>query len=348
MYKLIRASIILLCISLCSMIPVQAAEAKTYTLKFATLAPSGTTWMNLLEEWAAEVKEKTDGQIRFKFYPGGVQGDEPDVLRKIRFGQLQGAAFSGYGIGNIYSPARILELPFLFDDHAEIDLVRNHFMPDFERGFRDSGYELLGWMEIGFVHFFSKQPIRTMDDLKDKRIWLWQGDRLGEAFFKAGNLAPVPLSIIDVFTSLSTGLLDTVYSTPLAAIAMQWYTKTNYVTNVPMTNAMGALVVSNRFFNKLPADLQKILRDTGKIIGERLIQATRIDNEASIGILKQEGLKFLLDPEDIDKQAMIELRDRAAKELIEIDYIPQPFFDTTRELLNNHRAKGKQPLTAQP
>ncbi|NOX08258.1 MAG: ABC transporter substrate-binding protein [Gammaproteobacteria bacterium] len=337
MRSIIKSSIIFLCMSLFTMLPAHATETKTYTLKFATLAPSGTTWMNLLEEWAAEVKEKTHGQIIFKFYPGGVQGDEPDVLRKIRFGQLQGAAFSGYGIGNIYSPARIMEIPFLFDDHAEIDMVRHHFMPDFERGFRKNGYELLGWMEIGFVRFFSKEPIYNMDDLKNRRIWLWQGDRLGEAFFKASGLAPVPLSIIDVFTSLSTGLLDTVYSTPLASIAMQWYTKTKYVTNVPMLNAMGAIVVSNRFFNKLPTDLQKILKDSGKIIGERLIKATRIDNETSIDILKQEGLKFVLDPEDIDKQAMIEIRDNAAKELIKDNYLPQSFFDTTRVLLKHHR-----------
>ena len=116
---------------------------KVYELKFATLAPPGTTWMNLLQEWADTVREESEGQLVFKIYPGGVQGDEPDVLKKIRFGQLHGGAFTGYGLGHIYSPVRVLELPFLFNSHDEIDYVRNQFMPEIEQGYRDNGYELL-------------------------------------------------------------------------------------------------------------------------------------------------------------------------------------------------------------
>ena len=119
---------------------------KTYILKFATLAPAGTTWVNLLHEWANEVERESRGRLIFKIYPGGVQGDEPDVLKKTRFGQLQGGAFTGYGIGQIYSPTRVLELPFLFNNIEVIDYVREQFMPDIEQGYRDNGYELVGWM----------------------------------------------------------------------------------------------------------------------------------------------------------------------------------------------------------
>ncbi len=100
---------------------------KTYEFKFATIAPAGTTWVKLLQEWGDEVKEASNGRLVFKIYPGGVQGDEPEVLKKIRFGQLQGGAFTGYGIGKIYSPTRVLELPFLFDNIEEIDYIRNKF-----------------------------------------------------------------------------------------------------------------------------------------------------------------------------------------------------------------------------
>lgn len=318
-------------------------HAAEYTLKFATLAPPGSTWMNLLEDWGSAVKERSNGRLEFKFYPGGVQGDEPDVLKKIRFGQLHGGAFTGYGIGQMYSPARVLELPFLFENYAEIDHVRSRLMPEFETGFQERGYRLLGWMEVGFVYFFSQQPVNNLDELKQRRIWLWQGDALGEAMFRAGDLAPVPLSITDVFTSLSTGLIDTVYCTPLASIALQWFTKTQYVADLPLTNGIGALVVSNKFFATLPPDLQKLLAETGHATGEKLIAATRIDNEKSLDVLKQEGLKFVMPPEQIDRQELLRMRDAAAAELTASGYIPKELYERTWDYLTKYRSQRTAP-----
>ena len=320
------------------LVPLQLSAAE-FTLKFATLAPAGSTWMNLLEEWGRSVHERSNGRLEFKFYPGGVQGDEPDVLKKIRFGQLHGGAFTGYGIGQMYSPARVLEMPFLFDNYAEIDHVRAQLMPEFEAGFQDRGYRLLGWMEVGFVYFFSQQPVDNFDDLKKRRIWLWQGDALGEAMFRAGELAPVPLSITDVFTSLSTGLIDTVYCTPLASIALQWFTKTQYVADLPLTNGIGALVVSNKFFDGLPPDLQAVLTETGHVAGEKLIAATRIDNDKSLDVLKQEGLKFVMPPEQIDRAELLRMRDAAAAELTASGYIPEDLYKRTWEHLKKYRAQ---------
>lgn len=337
MNKLVAA---LVCVLTLLSANLHAAE---FTLKFATLAPPGSTWMNLLEEWGETVKTRSQGRLEFKFYPGGVQGDEPDVLKKIRFGQLHGGAFTGYGIGQMYSPARVLEMPFLFENYAEIDHVRARLMPEFERGFQDHGYRLLGWMEVGFVYFFSQQPIEKFDDLKQRRIWLWQGDALGEAMFRAGKLAPVPLSITDVFTSLSTGLIDTVYCTPLASIALQWFTKTRYVADLPLTNGIGALVVSNKFFDGLPPDLQQLLAETGRETGENLIAATRVDNEKSLDVLKQEGLKFVMSPEQTDRQELLRMRDEAAAELTASGYIPKELYARTTDYLQQFRAGQTTP-----
>lgn len=319
-------------------------NAAEYTLKFATLAPPGSTWMNLLEDWGRTVQERSGGRLEFKFYPGGVQGDEPDVIKKMRFGQLHGGAFTGYGIGQMYSPARVLELPFLFESTAEIDALREAFTPEFEQGFRERGYRLLGWMEVGSVYFFSQHPIEDFDDLKQRRIWLWQGDALGEALFRAGELAPVPLSITDVFTSLSTGLIDTVYCTPLAAIALQWFTKTPYMTNVPMTTGMGALVVSNRFFESLPADLQALLEETGRDTGRKLIETARADNGRSLEVLKEEGIKVVMQPESVDWRELTGLRDRAAAALTADGYIPRALYARTwtqLQQLRSGRADGR-------
>lgn len=314
-------------------------HAQSYTLKFATLMPADTAWMKLLDEWAQQVERESKGRLKFKIYPGGVMGDEPDVIRKMRSNQLHGGAFTGYGIGHMYSPARVLEVPFLFQNVDESDYVRDQLMPSITQGFHDSGYELLGWMEVGFIHFFSKHPIRSIEDLKQRRIWLWQGDPLGEAFFKAGDLSPIPLSIIDVYPQLSTshGVVDTVYISPFGALAMQWHSKVKYVTNIPMTNAIAGLVVSRRFFDALPADLQSLLRRTGKETGRRIIEITRRDNEKSIELLKQSGLKFMWNWEDVDHKEVYDLRDRAARHLADTRYIPYEYFERTRKLLEQYR-----------
>ena len=313
--------------------------APEYIIKFATLAPPGSTWMNLLQDWDSELRAKSNGRIGFKFYPGGVQGDEPEVLKKMRFNQLQGGAFTGYGIGRMYSPARVMELPFLFRDTDEIDYVRERFMSQFRKGFEDNGYELLGWMEVGFVHIFSKQPLRSLEEMKSHRVWLWQGDPMGEAFFKASGISPVPLSIVDVYTSLSTGLIDTVYAPPLGAIALQWFTKTAYVSTVPLTDGIGGLIVSKRFYDTLPADLQALLSETGQATGEKLIAATRVDNQKSLETLKARGLKFVEPGAGMSETVLLDLRDRAAAELVKSDYIPASVFDKTRQLLDEYRSK---------
>jgi TRAP-type C4-dicarboxylate transport system substrate-binding protein len=339
----LRRLLLLLGLSVCCVFNA-ASAARQFELKFATLAPSGSTWMNLLEQWANQVTLESGGRLVFKFYPGGVQGDEPDVLKKMRFGQLQGGLFTGYGIGSIYSPARVLELPFTFNNYAEYDFVRGRFMPEFEQGFRDSGYELLGFMEVGFVHFFSKEPIGSLEDMKKRRIWLWQGDPLGEALFEVSGISPVPLSIIDVFTSLSTGLIDTVYCTPLAALALQWFTKTEYITNRPMAVGIGAIVVSRRFYQSLPQDLQLLLLRTGRETGERMILATRRDNQISLDVLRNKGMKFVMESDEVRPEELFQMRDKAAAQLAAEGYIPESFITRTRRWLEEFRGGVASPI----
>jgi TRAP-type C4-dicarboxylate transport system substrate-binding protein len=319
-----------------------AHAEEAYVLKFATLAPQGSTWMNIITDWANKVEKESQGRLKFKLYGGGVSGDEPDVLRKIRFGQLQGGAMTGHGIGYIYSPTRVLEIPFLFRSYDEVDHVRAQLMPEIREGFRQNDFELLGWMEVGFIQLFSRTPIYSIDDLKKRRIWLWQGDPLGTAFFAASGLSPVPLPITEVFSSLSTGLIDTTIAPPLGAIALQWFTKTPYMTSMPVMDGIGGLIVSRKFFDGLPNDLQQLLRRTGEEAGTRLLVETRRDNEKSLSVLKQHGVTFTSEWKDKDS-VLYDLRDRAAAMLAKDGYIPAPFYEEARKSLNDYRArKGKK------
>jgi TRAP-type C4-dicarboxylate transport system substrate-binding protein len=177
-----------------------------------------------------------------------------------------------------------------------------------------------------------------MEDMRSQRVWLWQGDPIGHAFFKASGISPVPLSIIDVYTSLSTGLIDTVYAPPLAAIALQWFTKTKYISSVPLTNGMGALIVTRRFFERLPDELQTVLRETGTEAGEKLVTATRLDNAKSLDELKLRGLEFIEPGAGLGEADLVKLRDRAAADLVSSNYIPAAVFRKTRTLLEQMRA----------
>ncbi|MBE9559845.1 MAG: TRAP transporter substrate-binding protein DctP [Proteobacteria bacterium] len=318
----------------------QAAIAQqVYTLKFATLMPTGTAWSKLMDDWVKEIEDKSKGRIKVKMYSGGVMGDEPDVLRKIRKGQLHGGLFTGYGIGRIYSPARVLEMPFLFKSVDESDYVREQMMPDIEAGFRKSGFELLGWPEVGFIHFFSTRRITSVDDIRDLRIWLWQGDPLGEAFFKAAGIDPIPLSIMDVYTQLSAkhGSIDTVYTSTFGAIALQWYSKLKYATHIPLTNAIGGVIVSNRFYNKLPADLQQLLKTTGKKMGDDIRLNAREENRKSIGLLEKNGIEFMFDWDEVNMDEILKIRDDAALYLEQTDYIPAEMFAKTKKMLTDYR-----------
>lgn len=312
---------------------------KQYILKFATLVPSDTAWMKEIDKWASEVELKSNGRLKFKIYPGGVMGDEPDVIRKIRSRQLQGAFFTGYGIGRIYPAARVLEMPFLFKNTDESDFIRDKLMPEFESGFRDNGYELLGWPEVGFIHFFSKKPIRSLEELKATRIWMWQGDPLGESFSEAAGISHIPLSIIDVYTQLSAshGSIDTVFNSPFGALAMQWHTKLKYASNIPFTNAIGGLVVSNTFFNSLPGDLKTLLKISGVTTGHRINEISRRDNHKSLELLKTSGIEFVWSWDKQEEQQMLEIRDKAAKLLSDSGYISESYFNKVNQMLSRYR-----------
>jgi TRAP-type C4-dicarboxylate transport system substrate-binding protein len=281
------------------------ARAET-VIKFATLAPEGSTWMRVMKEFQTAVETQTAGRVKFKTYPGGVQGDENDVLRKIRLGQLHGGGFTGVGIGQVAPSLRVLDAPFLFHSSDEIDHITKTYDAQFRKSLADGGYVLLGWADVGFVYLMSNTPIRAPQDLHHVKMWIWEGDPVAEAAFKYMQVSPVPLSVTDVLTSLQTGLIDGVYGSPLAIVAMQWYSKMKYMFGLPITNASGAALVSKKAFDQLSPQDQKTLLDLGqKYFTEKLSTLSRQDNTTSIATLKKEKI-VVTDPASKDAAAQFE------------------------------------------
>ncbi len=264
-----------------------------HEIKIATLAPDGSTWMNIMHELDEAVRQATANRVGFKFYPGGVQGDELFVIKKIRLGQLHGGGFTGQGLGEIAPELRVLEVPFLFQSPAEVDRVHEKLDPTFEQILADKGFVLLGWAEVGFIYLFTDQPVTSPDDLKQVKMWLWEGDPLATAFFNAYGISPIPLAVTDVLTALETNLLDGVYCSPLACIALQWFTRVSYMTDVRLTHGIGAVIVERGTWDAIaPAD-QATVRKLAATHFRKLVERTRQENEESIAEMKKRGIQVV-------------------------------------------------------
>ncbi len=292
-------------------------HAEGTEIKCATIAPAGSAWDKIFAAMNEELKTKTNGQVAFKIYSGGVQGDEVAVVQKIRSGQLGCGGLTGFGLGKIAPAVRVLEIPFLFKNSAEIDSKTSAVTPKLEAalGGGNPPVELLGWAEAGFVHIMSNKPIAKLEDLKGVKMWMWEGDPVAEAMYAAMNVTPVQLSIADVLTSLQTGMIDGVYAPPMAAVALQWASKVKYITDLPLVNSIGALVVSKAEFNKLSPANQAILKEVGKKYCRQIVEQTRRDNEAALTSLQKLGLQKVAVSE-ADKTAMMALSKQVGQQLV--------------------------------
>ncbi len=270
--------------------------AQKYQIKFASLAPDGSTWMNVMREFDQAIRDETNGEMGFKIYPGGVAGDEKDVLRKIRLGQLHSAGFTGVGLGEIYPEVRIFDSPFLFRNYDEVDFIQQKFFDKFAKGFEKNGFVLLGWADVGFVYVYTNTPVRKLEDMKNVKMWMWEGDPVAEATFKSLGINPIPLSVIDVMTALQTGMVNGVYTSPLAIIALQWFTKVKYMMEIPLADAAGAVLISKKMFDKLTPRHQEILITNAKKYFKKLMKLSREDNTRSIETLKQNGIQLVPPP----------------------------------------------------
>ncbi|HEX9615482.1 MAG TPA: TRAP transporter substrate-binding protein DctP [Bacteroidota bacterium] len=330
--------LVVLGLAVCSI--VMPMHAQEHTIKFATVAPLGTSWMNIMKEYEQAVGKASGGRLAFKIYPGAVQGDEKVVLRKIRSGQLHAGGFTGVAMGEIASKVRILDSPFLFRSYEEIDYIYERFDEEFRQAFREGGYVLLGWTEVGFVHVFTNTPIAGPKDLKSLKMWSWDGDPIAETLLHDLGVNPIPLSMPDVMTSLQTGLIDAFYAPPYAALMLQWYTQAKYMINVRLADAAGAVLISKKYFDGLPQDLQVILLEKGEEHFRRLTLESRKQNTTAIQEMTKRGLS-LIEPKEEDYQYYVEVCGQVRRKLAGDVYSPE-FLQRIESDLESFRKNNAQ------
>lgn len=332
--KCFRFFLRILTATLFLLIGFEIAVAAT-VIKVALITPEGSTWTNSLYKMAGEIKKQTDGEIEFKIYPGGISGDDVDVLRKMQVNRIHAAGFSGVGLGIILPKIRILEAPLLYKNIEEIDLVKEKLYDEFSEDFAKKGYVLLGFAEAGFVYFFSNEKMSGHDGLKGVKMWVWKSDPVAKTVLETFGIKTYPLHLADVNTGLETGMIDSFYSPPLAAIVFQWFSKVEYFLDFPIVNSTGALLIKKSIFDKLSKENQEIFKKVAKKYCNELIRLARKDNEKALAVLEKEGIIF----ESPTKKQITSFHEDAGE--IYEKSIPQLYsrelFNKVQDILKTHR-----------
>jgi TRAP-type C4-dicarboxylate transport system substrate-binding protein len=272
---------------------INPVYAQSVIVKAALITPEGSAWTKMMIQMAEEVRQKTDGEVDFRIYPGGVSGDEMDVIRKMQAGRIHAAGFSGVGLGVLSPKIRILEAPLLYENYDQIDQVKKQFFSEFALDLDKTGYVLLGFAEAGFVYIFSKADLSDPNALSKIKMWSWKGDPVAETFLNLLGVKTYPLHLSDVNAGLETGMIDSFYSPPLGAVAFQWHSKIRYMLDYPVVNSTGALVMKKDVFNRISPKNREILKNLAGKYCDQLVQITRKDNHEALAAMKDSGIVFI-------------------------------------------------------
>ena len=275
--------------------PAQALE-----IKVASVAPDGSGWMRGMRAGAEEIRTLTEGRVTIKFYPGGVMGNDSQVLRKVRIGQLQGGAFTSGGLAERYAGFNLYGIPLLFQSLDEVDYVRTRLDAKLQAGLADAGFVSFGFIEGGFAQMMANEPISRVEDMRRRKVWSPEGDPIGFRVLEAMGLSPVVLPPTDVLTGLQTGLLDVVAAPSVVALVLQWHTKVKYVTNLPVSYSFGIFAIDTRVFDRVSSDDQEVVRTVMGAVMRNLDRQAREDDREARAVLEQSGLEFVpVSPENI-------------------------------------------------
>ncbi len=313
-------------------VSITAPDGYAARLKIATLAPAGTTWMKEMKKGAKVIKQRTSGRVKFKFYPGGVMGNDQSVHRKIRINQLQGGAFSSSGLTAIDPSIQVLSLPMLFNNFDEVDKVRKVIDDRIKQHVEEKGFVILGISEGGFARIMSSKPVHNLQQIRDSKVWIPEGDTLVEETYRMLGISPIPLPLSDVFTGLQTGLIETIASTSTGAIAFQWHSKLKYMVDTPVMYIIGVLAVSKKAFDKIKPQDQQIVREEMDKVFKVLGKINRKDNLGATAALEKQGM-HVITPPAAETQKWRELSQQAIRNMVEKGLIDKALLDEVMSLL---------------
>ena len=305
-------------------------------VRIGTVAPAGSLWDETLRMMGQEWSSLSGSAVRVQVYSGGALGDEVEMVRKVRQGQLQGVLLSSIGLSRIDSSVACLQVPLLIDSYAELDFVLGELAPTLEERIEAKGFKVLNWGDAGWVRIFSKARTMTPDDLKRMRLFTSTGDPETESLYKRFGFQVVPLSLVDLVTSLQTGMIDAVPNVPLFAQLQELHKLTPHMLNVRLTPLIGGTVMSERAWRTLPAEHRDAMLAAARDAGVRTRDEIRQLGEDSITEMSKRGLTV----NQPDAAALTAWRTEAEATYPSLrgDYCPADIFDEVVRLRDEYRA----------
>ena len=318
-----------------------AGTAASMELKIATLSPDGSPWMQKMRSGAKDVARETNNRVRFKFFPGGIMGNDRAVMRKIRVGQLHGGMLTGGSLSRIYSDAQVYSLPLKFRNLNEVDYVRKRMDPVLMEGYEKGGFINFGLAEGGFAYVMSNAPVRSVEDLRKQKVWIPDHDPTISEAMHAFGIKSISLPLADVRASLQTGLIDTVAISPIGAIVLQWHTQVKYLTELPLIYVFGLLAVDQKAFSKISTEDQNIVRRTMGRVFREIDRQNRSANIEALSVLRNSGIKFV-QPDIRDENNWLEIAAGLTQRLVDSGLISKKMVNVLDENLDAFRARRSE------
>ncbi len=313
--------------------------AAAQTIKLGTLAPKGSPWHKAFRDMAEAWKAAAGGRLKFRIYPGGIAGDEPDMVRKMRVGQLDAAALTGAGLSKIAQEIPALQVPMMLASDEELDYVRERIGPKLEKILESRGFKVLNWGDAGWVHFFTQSPVIHPDDLKPMKLFAWVGETAHVEAWRDAGYQPVPLPATEILTALQSGLINAIPTTPIAALSYQWFGLAKHMTDLKWAPLVGATVISTRAWRKIPADIRPRLLTAARRIGARMQTTVRKLGREAVEVMKKHGLEVHHVPPEV--AAEWEKRVRKGYPKIVGQIVPADMVAEVERLRNRYRAARK-------
>lgn len=314
-------------------------QAQAATLKIATLSPEGSAWMKVLRQHGRAIEERTDGNVKLKFYPGGVMGDDKAVLRKMRVGQLHGAVITAGGLVQTYPDIALYNLPLLFRSDAEIDYVRAALDEQLMAGLREKKFVGFGFAEVGFAYPMTQKPAVSVAQMQKQKVWTPDNDLGSLKAFEAFDISPIPLPIADVLAGLQTGLINSVASPPIGTIALQWHTQVQHALELPILYVYGLFAMAERPFEKLTQEQQAIVTEELRLAVKTADESARKDHISAKNALVKQGIEWQT-PNGEEMQEWLGLATEARERLIDTGYVSAELYQQTLDLLAQFREAG--------
>ncbi len=331
-------SIVIVCSLWLAAVSAEAQAPKpAITIKLATLAPKESSFEKTLrsmgDSWA-----QVPGGASLRIHPGGVMGGEADMVSKMRIGQIDAALLTANGLADIDPAVQSLQcMPMMFRSLDEVDFVAGRMHQRLEQRMRARGFIVLFWTDAGWVRFFSSSSIHTPEQLKAAKLFTWAGDTQTFDIYKSSGFHPVALETNDILPMLRTGMIDAVPSPPYVALATQSWTAAKNMLVIDWAPLVGALVVTERAWNRLPPDAQAQMAKIAAESGTRMTLQNRMASDAAVSEMKKRGLTTYT-PAAGELAAWHRVAE-ASYPQIRGKLVPAEYFDEVQRLVSEYRGE---------